>query len=94
MVPPKGRPVASTTLRGSSDPLIRCSAAVPVETTESTRTFREQGVVVTCRLMKIRVGSSFWQPGFPQSLLVQRQIFSAPIRAKHVFEIRNTQRGI
>jgi hypothetical protein len=94
MVRPKGRPVASATLCGSSDPVIRCSVAVPVESTESIRTFREQGVVVTCRLRKIRVGLSFWQSGFPQSLLVQRQIFSAPIRAKHVFEIRNTQRGI
>jgi hypothetical protein len=40
------------------------------------------------------VGMSFGQPGFPQSLLVSRQVFSTSIRAKHVFEIRNTQRGI
>jgi hypothetical protein len=40
------------------------------------------------------VGMSFGQPGFPQSLLVSRQVFSTSIGAKHVFEIRNTQRGI
>jgi hypothetical protein len=38
-------------------------------------------------------GMSFGQPSFPQSLLVSRQIFTTSIRAKNVFEIRNTQRG-
>lgn len=40
------------------------------------------------------VGISFGQSGDPQSLRVSRQIFNTSIRAKHVFEIRNTQGGI
>jgi hypothetical protein len=38
---------------------------------------------------------SFGQPGSPQSFFfVSREIFSMPIRAQHVFETGNTQRGI
>ena len=48
----------------------------------------------TCRLVGMPVGTSFGQPSFLQSLLVSRQVFSTSIRAKNVFEFRNTQRGI
>src|SRR5260370_35525990 len=37
---------------------------------------------------------SFGQPGLPQSFLVSREVFGMPIRANHVFETGNTQRGI
>jgi hypothetical protein len=44
--------------------------------------------------MGMPAGTSSGQPGFPQCLLVSRQVFGTPIRAKNVLEIRNTQRWI
>src|SRR6266403_1228419 len=37
---------------------------------------------------------SFGQPGFPQSFFVFPEVFGTPIRAPHIFESRNTLRGI
>ena len=37
---------------------------------------------------------SFGQPGFSQSFFESREVFGTPIRAQHVFESGNTQRGI
>jgi hypothetical protein len=37
---------------------------------------------------------SFGQPGFSQSFFVSREVFGTPIRAHHVFESGNSQRGI
>jgi hypothetical protein len=62
--------------------------------TFATKSAMSGSSTFTCRLVGMPVGMSFGQPGFPQSLLVARQVFSTSIGAKHVVEIRNSQRGI
>jgi hypothetical protein len=66
--------------------IVRTTPARPFRAMSGSPTF-------TCRLVGMPVGTSFGQPSFLQSLLVSRQVFSTSIRAKNVFEFRNTQRG-
>ena len=52
------------------------------------------GLMHRSNLSGYSITSSFGKPGLPQSFLVSREVFGIPIRAQHVFEIGNAQRGI